>query len=86
MMRKMLVLTALGLLAVTFAGCRYCDSLRRGSLTQPFNAPMSPMGCCESCTTCAPQSPCGVCESCVGGSSITTTTEKAPLTLPSPGN
>jgi hypothetical protein len=81
-MRKMLVLTALVLFGATMAGCKYCDRLRRGSLTQPWNAPTMPY--CESCTTCAPETPCGVCESCASGSSITTTTTKAPM-LPSPG-
>ncbi|NLS94485.1 MAG: hypothetical protein GXX96_20195 [Planctomycetaceae bacterium] len=84
-MRKMLVLTALVLLAAAMAGCRYCDGLRRGSLTQSWNAPVS---CYEGCTVCTPEEPCGACESCGDGSSITTTTTKAPTeppVLPYPG-
>ncbi len=82
-MRKMLFLTAVGLFAVTLAGCKYCDGLRRGSMTQPYNAPM---GCCDTCTTCAPETPCGVCESCASGSSITVNSTKAPTMLPGPGS
>ena len=86
-MKKTLVLTVLTLWAATMAGCRYCDGLRRGSLTQPWNAPTMPY--CENYSSCTPESPCGVCESCASsGSSITTTTTRAPTAppiLPSPG-
>lgn len=81
-MRKMLVLAALAAFAVTLAGCKYCDGLRRGSLTQPWNAPTMPY--CESCTTCSPEAPCGECESCGSGSSMTTTTTRVPI-MPEPG-
>ncbi len=83
-MRKMLVLTVLALSVATMAGCRYCEGLRRGSLTQPWAAPTAPY--CDSCTTCTPEEPCGVCESCASGSTITTTTTKSPIVLPAPGN
>ena len=79
-MRKMLIISALVLLGVTLVGCN-CDGFRRGSMTQPWNAPMS---CCDTCTTCAPESPCGVCESCATGTSVMTTTTKAPTLMPSP--
>ena len=82
-MRKMLVLTAVALLAVTLAGCRYCDSLRRGSLVQPWNAPTMPY--CDSCNTPEPGSSYGECDSCTSDTSITTTTTKAPTIMPAPG-
>lgn len=81
-MRKILVFSTLILFGLTMAGCRYCDGLRRGSMTQPWNAPTMPY--CDSCTTCAPESPCGVCDSCTSDTSIMTTTTKAPTIMPAP--
>lgn len=80
-MRKMLAVSALVLLGVTMTGCGICDGLRRGSMTQPWNAPMS---CCDTCTTCEPEAPCGVCESCTSGTTMSTITNKAPTMLPGP--
>jgi hypothetical protein len=57
-MKRMLVLTVLGVLTTGAVGCRSCDWLWRGSAVQREAA--VPMSCCpEVCDPCMTVAPCG---------------------------
>jgi hypothetical protein len=53
-MKKLLILTALMMLAGAASGCQCCDWLCRGSSTTPYAAaaPAYPAPCCQPCDPC----------------------------------
>ena len=68
-MKKLILLTAVGILLVGAPGCRQCGLFRRGAPARAVAIPASPMYCDPCATTTA--APCEPCGPCASGASIT---------------
>jgi len=66
-MKKLILLTAVGILMVGASGCRQCSWFRRGAPAGAVAMPAAPMYCDPCPTTAAPCDPCGP---CAAGASI----------------
>jgi len=62
-MKKLILLTAVGILTVGASGCRQCSWFNRGAPAQAVAMPAQPMYCEPCPTTVAPCDACGPCTS-----------------------
>lgn len=66
-MKKMILLTAIGILTVVASGCRQGGLFRRGAPVQAVAIPASPVYCDPCATTTVPCDPCAPSGACATG-------------------
>jgi len=66
-MKKLILLTAVGILTVVASGCRHGGWFRRGAPVQAVGIPATPIYCDPCATTAAPCDPCAPCAPGVSG-------------------